>query len=200
VYSLPRQCFFFEDPLPSNDKGYTYRYADWVVEMSSGAVMYIPSFIKTSPAIEKLVWGIHRQHGDPISVFSLFQNKQSRIKKQRLCLPATSAHLCVRSLSLAFAWFRCFPPSGSGGRWDVWRLVLAPFKSSSDFNVPITQSLSMSVISLWRLTNETLHCCDSNNFFCFDPRYGASDPKLPSCYKVVNCLLLRQFNYYTYYN
>jgi hypothetical protein len=173
--------------------------------MDSGAVMYIPSFIKTGPAIEKLMWGIHRQHGDRISVYSLFQIKQSRIKKQRLCLPTTSAHLCVRSLSLAFAWFRCFPPSGSGGRCDVWRLVLALVKSlSSDFNVPTTQSLSMSVISLWQLTNETLHFCGSNNYFCFGPSYGASDPKLPSCDKVVNCLLpscevvncllLRQFN------
>jgi hypothetical protein len=41
--------------------------------MGSGAMIYIPSFIKTG-------LGIHRQHGDLISLLSFFQNKESRLK------------------------------------------------------------------------------------------------------------------------
>jgi hypothetical protein len=66
----------FTEPLPSNDRGYftatndkriqiqTHRlvggickYAD---EMGSGAMMYIPNFIKTGPVIQKFIRGIHR--------------------------------------------------------------------------------------------------------------------------------------------
>jgi hypothetical protein len=32
----------------------------YAVEMGSGAMMYIPSFIKTSSAIQKLIRGIYR--------------------------------------------------------------------------------------------------------------------------------------------
>jgi hypothetical protein len=52
--------------LPSNDRGYTYRYTAWegfmkyVVEMGSGAMTYIPSFIKIGSAIQKFIRGIHR--------------------------------------------------------------------------------------------------------------------------------------------
>jgi hypothetical protein len=38
---------------------------NYVVEMSSGAMIY---FIKIGSGIEKLLWGIHRQHGDRISI------------------------------------------------------------------------------------------------------------------------------------
>jgi hypothetical protein len=30
------------------------------VEMSSGAMIYIPSLIKIGSAVQKLIWGIHR--------------------------------------------------------------------------------------------------------------------------------------------
>jgi hypothetical protein len=51
--------------------------------MGPGAVMYIPSFIKTGSRIQKLVGGdtqTHRQQGDLISPsFFFFQNKESRL-------------------------------------------------------------------------------------------------------------------------
>jgi hypothetical protein len=41
----------------------------YAVEMGSGAMIYVPSFIKTGPDTEKLLggWG-HRGDGDPISL------------------------------------------------------------------------------------------------------------------------------------
>jgi hypothetical protein len=49
--------------LPINDRGiFTYRHTDWwkvfmkyAVEMGSGAMIYIPSFIKTGSAIQTLM-------------------------------------------------------------------------------------------------------------------------------------------------
>jgi hypothetical protein len=50
------------------------------VEMGSGSVIYIPSFIKTGSDIQKLTrGGVHRQHGDPISILSFFENKESKL-------------------------------------------------------------------------------------------------------------------------
>jgi hypothetical protein len=47
--------------------GYTYRHTDWWegfmkydVEMDSGAMIYIPSFIKTGTGIQNLIGGIQR--------------------------------------------------------------------------------------------------------------------------------------------
>jgi hypothetical protein len=41
----------------------------YAVEMGSGAMIYIPSFIKIVSVIRKLIGGgIHRQHGDLISL------------------------------------------------------------------------------------------------------------------------------------
>jgi hypothetical protein len=43
----------------------------YAAEMGSGAMIYIPSFIKTGSAIQKLIRGnsqTHREHGDPISL------------------------------------------------------------------------------------------------------------------------------------
>jgi hypothetical protein len=48
------------------------------VEMGSGAMIHIPSFIKIGSAIQKLIGGIQRQHGDLISLLLFFQNKESR--------------------------------------------------------------------------------------------------------------------------
>jgi hypothetical protein len=39
----------------------------YTVEMGSGAMMYIPDFIKTDPAIQTLIKGIHR-HTDSIVI------------------------------------------------------------------------------------------------------------------------------------
>jgi hypothetical protein len=48
------------------------------VEMDSGAMIYIPSFIKTGSGIQKLMGRIHiqthRQHGDLISLLLFFKN------------------------------------------------------------------------------------------------------------------------------
>jgi hypothetical protein len=38
------------------------------IEMGSGDKMYIPSFIKIGSGVQKLMWGIRRQHGGRISV------------------------------------------------------------------------------------------------------------------------------------
>jgi hypothetical protein len=43
----------------------------YAVEMGSGAIIYIPSFIKIGSGIQKLILGdtqTHRQHGDLISL------------------------------------------------------------------------------------------------------------------------------------
>jgi hypothetical protein len=42
----------------------------YVVEIGSGVMIYIPSFIKIGSGIQKLIGGIHthRQHGDRISL------------------------------------------------------------------------------------------------------------------------------------
>jgi hypothetical protein len=69
------------EPLPIKDRGiftepsrylatiggYTYRHTDWweglfnyAVEMGSGAVIYIPSFIEIGSGVQKLIGWIHR--------------------------------------------------------------------------------------------------------------------------------------------
>jgi hypothetical protein len=42
------------------------------VEMGSGAVMYILSFIKIGSGIQELIGGIHRQHEDRISLPKMY--------------------------------------------------------------------------------------------------------------------------------
>jgi hypothetical protein len=54
----------------------------YAFEMGSGAMIYIPSFIKISSGIRKLIGEIHRQHGDLISILLFFQNKESMLKIQ----------------------------------------------------------------------------------------------------------------------
>jgi hypothetical protein len=50
--------------------------------MGSGAVIYIPSFVKIGSGVQKLIRGTDRQQGDLISLlyFILFQNKESGLK------------------------------------------------------------------------------------------------------------------------
>jgi hypothetical protein len=49
---------------------------NYTIEMGSGAMMYIPYFIKISSGIQKLIGGIHRQHVNRISLLSFFQNRK----------------------------------------------------------------------------------------------------------------------------
>jgi hypothetical protein len=59
----------------------------YAVEMGSGAMIYKPSFVKIGSGTQKFMGGgeggrhiqKHRQHGDLISLLSLFQNKESRL-------------------------------------------------------------------------------------------------------------------------
>jgi hypothetical protein len=81
----------FTESLPRNDtrNTHTYRHTDWwerfmkqAVEVGSGVIIYIPCFIKIGSAIQMLMGGgIHRQHGDGISLLSFFfRNNESRLK------------------------------------------------------------------------------------------------------------------------
>jgi hypothetical protein len=54
----------------------------YAVQMGSGAMICVPSFIKIGSGIQKLIRGdtqTHRQHGDLISIL-LFFNKESWLK------------------------------------------------------------------------------------------------------------------------
>jgi hypothetical protein len=55
----------------------------YTVEMGSGAMIYMPSFIKIGSAIQKLIGGgniqTQRQHGDHISLILFFISKDSRL-------------------------------------------------------------------------------------------------------------------------
>jgi hypothetical protein len=72
--------------------GYTYRHTDWwegfmkyITEMGSGTMICIPIFKMIDSAIQKLISRVtqaHRQHGDSISLFLFFQNKESKLTKQ----------------------------------------------------------------------------------------------------------------------
>jgi hypothetical protein len=44
----------------------------YAVEMGSGAMIYIPSFIKIGSGIRKLIVEIHRQNGDRVSLLLFF--------------------------------------------------------------------------------------------------------------------------------
>jgi hypothetical protein len=45
----------------------------YTIDMSSGATIYVPSFIETGSGIQKLIWGVHRQLGDLVSLHSFFK-------------------------------------------------------------------------------------------------------------------------------
>jgi hypothetical protein len=54
----------------------------YAVEMSSDAMLYIPSIINTGSGIQKEMGSIRRQHGDLISLrlFYFFQNNERSLK------------------------------------------------------------------------------------------------------------------------
>jgi hypothetical protein len=58
----------------------------YTVERGSGAMIYIPSFIKTSSGIPNLMGGggIDRQRGDRISLLSFFLNEESKKVKGKV--------------------------------------------------------------------------------------------------------------------
>jgi hypothetical protein len=58
----------------------------YAVEIGTCAMIYIPSFMKIGSGIQKLIGGIHRQHGDLISLLSFFKNKLRWLKKAKLSL------------------------------------------------------------------------------------------------------------------
>jgi hypothetical protein len=55
-------------------------FMKYALEMGSGSMIYIPSFIKIYTSVQKLLWGIHiqahRQQSDLISPFLFFLNKE----------------------------------------------------------------------------------------------------------------------------
>jgi hypothetical protein len=59
---------------------------NYALEMGSGVIIYIPGFIKISSGIQKLIGETHadtqthREEGELISLFLVFQNKESRRK------------------------------------------------------------------------------------------------------------------------
>jgi hypothetical protein len=60
---------------------------EYAVEMGSGAMIYIPSFIRAGSGIEKLMGGgentrIRRPQGDLLSLFYFFFNKESGLKME----------------------------------------------------------------------------------------------------------------------
>jgi hypothetical protein len=46
----------------------------YAVEMGSGAMIYVPSFIKIGSGVQRFIGGTHRhrEHGDLISLFLIF--------------------------------------------------------------------------------------------------------------------------------
>jgi hypothetical protein len=61
-------------------------FSNYVAEMGSRAVIYVPSFIKIGSGIPKSMGGIHRhthrQQRDVLSLLFFFQNKESGLKKR----------------------------------------------------------------------------------------------------------------------
>jgi hypothetical protein len=64
----------------------------YAVEMGSGAMIYISSFIKTGSGIQKLIGGdtqTHRQHGEPRKLtFIFFKIKKLGYKQTRSLVSA----------------------------------------------------------------------------------------------------------------
>jgi hypothetical protein len=73
-----------------------YRFMKYAVEMGSGAMIYIPSFIKTGS-------GIHTdtQHGDVISIFFFFyQNKECMLNNTKFHRKHNVAYLRIKKSML----------------------------------------------------------------------------------------------------
>jgi hypothetical protein len=82
----------FAEPLPSNDRRDKHTHTDWwegfmkyAAEMGSGAMIYMPSFIKVWFRHLNVIRGggdsqTYREDGDRIMLFSFFQNFENRLK------------------------------------------------------------------------------------------------------------------------
>jgi hypothetical protein len=55
----------------------------YAVEMGSGGMIYVPSFIKIGSGIQKLMGGVYRQHADCINLLPFFQKKEGRPNRRR---------------------------------------------------------------------------------------------------------------------
>jgi hypothetical protein len=53
----------------------------YAVEMGSGAMIYIPSFIKIGSGIQKLMGRVHRHTDSMVSLNLFFQSKKGRLKE-----------------------------------------------------------------------------------------------------------------------
>jgi hypothetical protein len=73
----------------------------YAVEIGSGAVLYKPSFIKIGQGIQKLIRGIHRQHGDLIRLLVFFQNKESRLRMNMAPLSSKAQNPCCRASDIS---------------------------------------------------------------------------------------------------
>jgi hypothetical protein len=49
-------------------------------------MVYIPIFINTGSAVQKLIMGIHRQHGDCISLLEFIVSKYPKVGKKILLI------------------------------------------------------------------------------------------------------------------
>jgi hypothetical protein len=59
----------------------------YTTEIGSGATIFVPTFVKTDSAIQKLTGEYKdRQHCDHISLLLFFQDKQNRLKMSNLIL------------------------------------------------------------------------------------------------------------------
>jgi hypothetical protein len=55
---------------------------NYAVEMGSGGMLFVPSFIKIGSGVQKLIWEgyAHRQEGDLISLLLFLQYMEGRLK------------------------------------------------------------------------------------------------------------------------
>jgi hypothetical protein len=94
-------------PFPSNNRRTRIDtqegFMKYAVEIGSCAMICIPSFIKIISTIQKLIRGdtqTHRQHGDRVSLLSLFRDKESRLNTKSIGInqcPEILRSWCQRS-------------------------------------------------------------------------------------------------------
>jgi hypothetical protein len=79
----------------------------YAVDMGSGAMIYISSFKKIGSGIQKLMGGIHRQHGDLISLLSFFQNNESGLKMIKIDTELLMKTVLCHALVIMQSIFQC---------------------------------------------------------------------------------------------
>jgi hypothetical protein len=97
---------------------------NYAIEMNSGAIIYVPSFIKIGSGIQKLIGGgihiqKHRRQSDLINLLLFFQNKESRLKNGQISL------MCYQIIQFIGKSFIQMRERGWGkGRYDSISLTL----------------------------------------------------------------------------